>query len=87
MRIKSEISVELVEKYDRSHSTQTLHIHPHPDNSASWTALSIKDTDSGHFDRNPERSIKIIFDNINLDTIIRALKLYRDNMNTINDKA
>jgi hypothetical protein len=85
MKIKSDISVELTERYDRNYSTQILHIHPHSDNKTEWTALSIEDTDPGHFDKNPERSVKIIFDNINLDAIIHALTLYRDNMNSVNN--
>ena len=82
-KIQSTVQVELFDN-DARESNQILHIHPHPDNAEDWSALSIEDTDPGHFDGNSKPSTKILFDNCNLDSIIQALLIYQDNLKSIN---
>ena len=82
MKIKSTLQVELFDNGDRE-CNQILHIHNHADNIDGWSALSVQDVDPGHFDRDPEPKVKIIFDNCNLDNIIKALIIYKDNLKTI----
>lgn len=83
-KIQSTVQVELFES-DARESNQILHIHPHPDNAEDWSALSIEDTDPDHFDRNPQPSTKILFDNCNLSAIIQALLIYQDNLRAIDE--
>ena len=78
MKIKPRFEVEL------SDNNQILHIHTHEDCPEKWSALSIQDTDAGHFDSSHTPKVKIIFDNSNLDSIIKALIMYKDNIKTIN---
>jgi len=87
MRNKSKIqSILQVELFDNAayECNQILYIRPHQDNTEDWSEFAILDTDPGHFDRNPKPSSKIIFDNVNLDSIIEALTIYRDNLQKIN---
>jgi len=81
-RITSTVQVELFES-DARESNQILHIRPYKDNGEQWSEFAIEDTDPGHFDRNPKPATKIIFDNCNLDSIIEALTIYRDNQKRI----
>jgi len=82
-KIQSTIQVELFDNAAYE-CNQILHIRPHKDNVEQWSELAIKNTDPGHFDRNPHPSTKIIFDNCNLDAIIQALLIYQDNLKSIN---
>ena len=82
MKIKTCIQVELFDNSDRE-CNQILHIHNHADNVDGWSALSVQDVDPGHFDRDSDPKVKIIFDNCNLDNIIKALIIYKDNLKTI----
>jgi len=83
MKIKTTVQVELFDKAARE-MNQILHIHPHQDNERNWSAISLQDTDPGHFDADPKPRVKIIFDNTNLDAIIEALYLYKDNLQRVN---
>jgi hypothetical protein len=82
MKIKSTIQVELFEN-DARECNQIVHIHPFYENPKDWSAVSIQDTDPCHFDRNQKPSVKFIFDNCNLDAIIQAFTIYRDNIKSI----
>ena len=87
MRIKFKIQSTLqVELFDNAayECNQILHIRPHQDNAEDWSEFAIQDTDPGHFDRDPEPKVKIIFDNCNLDNIIKALIIYKDNLQRVN---
>lgn len=84
-RIQSSVQVELFEN-DAQEINQVLHIRPHYDNPEDWSEFAIQDTDPGHFDADPKPRTKIIFDNCNLDSIIEALTIYRDNLKAINDR-
>ena len=85
MKIKTNVQVELFES-DAHECNQILHIKPFEDNGEQWSEFAIEDTDPGHFDKNPKPATKVIFDNCNLDAIIQALTIYRDNLHTINNK-
>jgi hypothetical protein len=88
MKIKSKIqSTFQVELFDNAayECNQILHIRPHQDNAENWSEFAIQDIDPGHFDRNSKPCSKIIFDNVNLDSIIKALILYKDNLKIINN--
>ena len=85
MKIKTSVQVELLEN-DTHESNQILFIQPYIDNHKHWSEFAILDTDYGHFDRNPKPSTKILFDNCNLDSIIEALTIYRDNLNRVQNK-
>jgi len=84
MKIKSSIQVELFEKETRE-CNQILHIQPFREHGEQWSEFAIEDTDPGHFDRNPKPATKIIFDNCNLNSIIEALTIYRDNIRRVKD--
>jgi len=81
-KIQSSVQVELFEN-DAHECNQILHIRPHYDNPEDWSEFAIQDTDPGHFDTDPKPCTKIIFDNCNLDAIIEALTIYRDNQKRI----
>ena len=86
MRIKSKIQSTLqVELFDNAacECNQIIHIRPHLDNTVDWSEFAIQDTDPGHFDGNSKPRANIIFDNVNLDSIIKALIIYKDNLKTI----
>jgi hypothetical protein len=88
MKIKSKIqSTFQVELFDNAayECNQILHIRPHQDNAKDWSELAIQDIDPGHFDGDPKPRTKIIFDNVNLDSIIKALIIYKDNLKIINN--
>jgi hypothetical protein len=85
MKIKTSVQVELFEN-DARECNQVLYIRPHKDNETYWSELAVQDTDPGHFDADPKPRTKIIFDNVNLDDIIKALIIYKDNLKTINNK-
>lgn len=82
IKIKPSIAVELFDN-DGRECNQVLHIHPHPENERDWSALSVQDTDPGHFDGDPKPRIKILFDNTNLNVIIKALTLYKQSLDQI----
>ena len=82
-RIQTSIQVELFES-DARESNQILHIRPFEENTERWSEFAIQDTDPGHFDKNPRPATKIIFDNCNLESIIEALTIYRDNLQRVN---
>jgi hypothetical protein len=83
MKIKSKIQSTLqVELFDNTN--QILHIRPHEDNAENWSEFAIRDIDPGHFDGDPKPRTKIIFDNVNLDSIIKALIIYKDNLKCCN---
>jgi hypothetical protein len=82
-KIQSNIQVELFEN-DARECNQILHIRPFRDNAEDWSELAIQDTDPDHFDRNPQPSTKVLFDNCNLESIIEALTIYRDNLQRVN---
>jgi hypothetical protein len=84
-KIQTSIQVELFENDAREYN-QVLYIRPHQDNVEDWSEFAIQDTDPGHFDADPKPRVKIIFDNANLDAIIKALNIYRDNLQYINNK-
>ena len=84
-KIQTSIQVELFENDAREYN-QVLYIRPHQDNVEDWSEFAIQDTDPGHFDADPKPRVKIIFDNVNLDAIIKALNIYRDNLQYINNK-
>ena len=84
-KIQTSVQVELFEN-DARECNQILHIRPHYDNAEQWSELAVQDTDPGHFDADPKPRTKIIFDNVNLDDIIKALIIYKDNLKTINNK-
>jgi hypothetical protein len=83
-KIQSILQVELFEN-DAYECNQILHIRPHQDNAVDWSEFAIQDTDPGHFDRNPQPCTKVLFDNVNLDSIIEALTIYRDNLQRVGD--
>jgi len=88
MRIKSKIQSTLqVELFDNAacECNQILHIRPHQDNAEDWSEFAIQDTDPGHFDGDSKPRANIIFDNVNLDSIIKALIIYKDNLKIINN--
>jgi len=82
-KIQSSVQVELFEN-DAHECNQILFIQPFRDNGEQWSEFAIQDTDPGHFDANPKPCTKIIFDNCNLDSIIEALTIYRDNLQRVN---
>jgi hypothetical protein len=87
MKVKSKIQTNIqVELFDKTayNCDQVLIIRSHKDNVDDWSELAIQDNDPGHFDKNPQPSTKIIFDNCNLDAIIQALLIYQDNLKSIN---
>ena len=83
-KIQTNVQVELFEN-DARECNQILHIRPHYDNAEQWSEFAIQDTDPGHFDSDPKPRTKIIFDNVNLESIIEALTIYRDNLQRVND--
>jgi hypothetical protein len=83
-KIQSNIQVELFEN-DARECNQILHIRPFRDNARDWSELAIQDTDPGHFDRDPQPSTKVLFDNCNLSAIIQALLIYQDNLRAIDE--
>jgi len=84
-KIQSSVQVELFEN-DAQECNQILHIRPFRENGEQWSEFAIQDTDPGHFDADPKPCTKILFDNCNLDAIIQALSMYRDNLHIINNK-
>jgi len=84
-KIQTSVQVELFE-YDARESNQILHIRPYEENTERWSEFAIQDTDPGHFDRTPRPVTKIIFDNCNLESIIEALTIYRDNLQRTNNQ-
>jgi hypothetical protein len=83
MKIKTTVQVELFDN-DARECNHILHIRPHQDNAEDWSEFAIQDTDPGHFDRDSDPKVKIIFDNVNLDSIIKALIIYKDNLQRVN---
>jgi len=81
-RIQSSVQVELFEN-DTQESNQILHIRPYYENTEQWSEFAIQDIDPGHFDADPKPRTKIIFDNCNLESIIEALTIYRDNLQRV----
>jgi hypothetical protein len=82
-KIQTSVQVELFES-DTRESNQIFHIRPYEDNNERWSEFAIQDTDPGHFDKNPRPATKIIFDNCNLESVIEALTIYRDNLQRVN---
>jgi hypothetical protein len=83
MKIQTSVQIELFEN-DAHECNQILHIRPFKENGEQWSEFAIQDTDPGHFDADPKPRTKILFDNCNLDSIIEALTIYRNNLQRIN---